>query len=194
MMKIVVLLSGNGSTFQAIADRCQQEPGVVEIAAVISNKPDAYGLVRAEKMGIRTQVLEPRNFSNQQAYHQALQNHIDSYLTSSKDLIILAGYMRILSPEFVNHFKNRILNIHPSLLPKFPGLHTHQRAIEAGETEHGTSIHVVTAELDAGLIIAQAKVKIEPDDTAESLEKRVKVLEQALYPEVLFEIALKDKI
>jgi phosphoribosylglycinamide formyltransferase-1 len=188
-LKIVVLLSGNGSTFQAILDKCQREPGVIEIAAVISNKPNPYGLVRAQQAGVKTVVLEPRSFSDLMAYHQALQTCIDSLLPNPSDLIVLAGYMRILSPEFVNHFQHRILNIHPSLLPKFPGLHTHARAIEAREKEHGSSIHIVTAELDAGPIIAQAKVTVSPEDTPESLEQKVKALEQNLYPEMLFKIA-----
>ena len=189
MIKIVVLLSGSGSTFQAILDRCKREPGIIEIAAVISNKLDAYGLVRAQQAGIQTAVLEPRHFQDQVAYHHALQKRIDSYLTSSQDLIVLAGYMRVLNADFVRHFENRILNLHPSLLPKFPGLQTHTRAIEAGEKEHGCTIHKVIAELDAGPIIAQAKVAISLDDTPASLEEKVRVLERQLYPDVLFEMA-----
>jgi UDP-2,3-diacylglucosamine hydrolase len=184
--KIVVLLSGNGSTLQAIIDRIKANHWPIEIAAVISDRADAYGLTRATQASIPTYVLPPKTFADKQTYHLALQECIDNI---GPDLIVLAGYMRILTPEFVTHFANKIINIHPSLLPKFPGMHTHQRVLEAGETEHGTSVHIVTAELDAGPLLAQARTSIDKQDTAESIEKKIKALEAQLYPEVIYKIA-----
>jgi phosphoribosylglycinamide formyltransferase-1 len=178
---IVVLLSGNGSNLQAIID-AQQAGLNIAIRAVISDNPQAYGLERAQAAHIPSQVINPRTASSPQAHDAALVQSIASY---QPQLVVLAGYMRILSAKVVNHFPQRILNIHPSLLPKYRGLHTHQRALENGEQYHGCSVHIVTTELDAGPILAQASLRISPEDTATSLKQRVQTLEHRLYPQVI---------
>ncbi|MBV1840144.1 MULTISPECIES: phosphoribosylglycinamide formyltransferase [Photobacterium] len=182
MKNIVVLISGNGSNLQAIIDAC--ESGIIEnarIAAVISNKADAYGLERAHQAGIDTLHLAAGDYTDREAFDRAMADNIDQF---SPDLIILAGFMRILSAEFVRHYQGRMINIHPSLLPKYTGLNTHQRAIDAGDTEHGTSVHFVTEELDGGPVILQAKVPIFEDDTAEDVMARVQQQEHRIYPVV----------
>lgn len=183
MKKIIVLLSGNGSTLQAIIDACnskQLTQGV--LAAVISNKADAYGLIRAQKAHIATHVIESQPYSDRQYYDQLLINTIDQY---HPDLIVLAGFMRILTPMFVNHYLGKILNIHPSLLPAYPGLHTYQRALENKEIEHGTTVHFVTEQLDGGPIILQVKVSIFAGDNEQTLSERVKTQERLIYPLVI---------
>ena len=153
-----------------------------EIAAVISNRPDAAGLQTAAAAGIRTHLINHRDFASREAFDAALANSIDSY---QPDFVVLAGFMRILTAKFVQHFAGKLINIHPSLLPQFKGLHTHQRAIEAGESEHGASVHFVTAELDDGPVILQAKVPVLADDTPDSLAARVLAAEHKLYPDAI---------
>jgi len=181
-LPLVVLISGNGSNLQAIIDACAAGSINAEIKAVISNRADAFGLQRAEQADIPTHVLEHRLFKDRQAFDSALSELIDRYRPG---LVVLAGFMRILTPEFVNHYCGRMLNIHPSLLPDFQGLNTHQRALEAGAKEHGVSIHFVTPELDGGPVVNRASVSIQPDDDAETLAKRVQAQEHRLYPEAI---------
>lgn len=178
--RIVVLISGNGSNLQALIDASIHSN--FKIAAVISNKADAFGLQRAQRDDIPVEVVEHKDYADRNEFDLALQNTIDSY---SPDLVVLAGFMRILGADFVSHFSGRILNIHPSLLPKFPGINTHQRAIDAGEKEHGVSVHFVTEELDGGPVIAQDRVQVAADDSAESLAEKVLEKEHLLYPKVV---------
>ena len=177
--RIVVLISGSGSNLQAIIDRVEAGGIPGRIAAVISNRADAYGLTRASQAGIDTQVLDHKTFADRLAFDRALQETIDSY---SPDLVVLSGFMRILTPEFVRHYAGRLFNIHPSLLPKYKGLHTHQRALEAGDAEHGCTVHFVTEELDGGPLIVQAPIPIRPEDSADSLQQRVHHMEHRIYP------------
>ncbi len=176
---IVVLISGSGSNLQAIIDDCAKadHPGV--LSAVISNRPNAYGLERAAASGISTQVLDHTQFDSREAFDCALQTAIDGH---KPDLVVLAGFMRILTPAFVEHYLGRLINIHPSLLPKYPGLHTHRRAIAAGDTHHGATVHFVTAELDGGPAILQARVPIHTGDDEDRLAKRVLTQEHVIYP------------
>jgi phosphoribosylglycinamide formyltransferase-1 len=178
-LPIVILISGRGSNMQAILERAARGELAVDIRAVISNKADASGLDRARAAGIHTDVLDHQKFSAREQYDSALQNLIDRYQPA---LVVLAGYMRILTPAFVRHYQGRLINIHPSLLPAFRGLDTHQRALDAGVTEHGASVHFVTEELDGGPVIVQSRVPVRPDDTADSLATRVLQAEHALYP------------
>lgn len=182
MLKLVVLISGNGSNLQAILDSIAQGELRATVAAVVSNKADAYGLVRAQQVGVATEVLSHRDFADRDAFDQALTGVIDRY---QPDIVVMAGFMRILTPGFVEHYANRLLNIHPSLLPNYKGLDTHARVLAAGETEHGCSIHFVTAELDGGPVIAQAVVPIQNGDTPDTLATRVHKSEHRLYPLVL---------
>ena len=178
--RIVVLFSGNGSTLQAILD--QQSTYQYQTVAAISNRPKAYGLERAESAGVKAIALDHKQSADRDQFDQSLIEQIDQFQPA---LVVLAGYMRILSPAFVEHYKGRLVNIHPSLLPKHKGLNTYQSALDAGDSEHGTSVHFVTEELDSGAVIAQASTTIKPDDTPASLESRVKVLEQKVYPEAI---------
>ncbi|MDR0806532.1 MAG: phosphoribosylglycinamide formyltransferase [Enterobacteriaceae bacterium] len=182
MKNIVVLISGSGSNLQAIIDACNSGQINGKISAVFSNVPDAYGLVRAQQAGIKTEVVEPKNFANRLDYDLALADAIDNY---APDLVILAGYMRILSPAFVSRYTGKMLNIHPSLLPEYPGLHTHRRAMENGDREHGATIHFVTEELDGGPIILQAAVPITAQDSEADVMKKVQVQEHRIYPLVV---------
>lgn len=182
MKNIVVLISGSGSNLQAIIDACLSGEISGTIRAVFSNVPDAYGLTRARQAGIATEVLEPKAFADRAAYDMALADIIDNY---QPDLIVLAGYMRILSPAFVNRYTGMLLNIHPSLLPKYPGLHTHSQALANGDAEHGTTVHFVTEELDGGPIILQAKIPLTSGDTETDVIKRVQVQEHRIYPLVV---------
>lgn len=181
-MNLVVLISGSGSNLQAIIDACKSGKIAGKISAVISNKSDAYGLTRAENENIPTAVLANKEYADRDAYDAALIREINKY---EPDLIIMAGFMRILTASFVNHFAGKMLNIHPSLLPKYQGLHTHQRAIEAGDKEHGASVHFVTEELDGGPVVLQAKVPVFSDDSASDLAERVHVQEHLIYPMVI---------
>ncbi|GKX58491.1 phosphoribosylglycinamide formyltransferase [Leminorella grimontii] len=182
MKRIVVLISGSGSNLQALIDACARSEINGRICAVFSNVADAYGLTRARQAGIATEVVEPGGFADRAAYDAALADAIDAY---RPDLVVLAGYMRILSPAFVNRYAGRLLNIHPSLLPKYPGLHTHQRALENGDAEHGATIHFVTEELDGGPVVLQAAVPVLENDTEETLAKRVQAQEHRIYPLVV---------
>ncbi len=174
----VVLISGSGSNLQALIDS-QGEDNPLRIRAVISNRADAYGLTRAQNAGIATQVLDHKAFADREAFDCALIEAIDGF---RPDLVVLAGFMRILTPAFVRHYSGRLLNIHPSLLPKHKGLNTHQRALDAQDSEHGCSVHFVSEELDGGPLIIQAVVPVEPGDTAETLALRVHMQEHRIYP------------
>ena len=178
--RIVVLISGSGSNLQSLIDAGQSgELGDADVVAVLSNKPGAYGLERAQQAGIATDCIEHQRFDSREAFDSALRDAIDQH---QPDLVILAGFMRILTPDFVRHYRGRLLNIHPSLLPKYPGLHTHQRALDAGDSEAGATVHFVTEELDGGPPIIQAKVPTLPDDSAETLAARVLSKEHRIYP------------
>ncbi len=176
---VVVLLSGTGSNLQALIDSVRTGENPARIAAVISNRADAYGLQRARDAGIETRALDHKAFEGREAFDAALIELIDAF---NPQLVVLAGFMRILSADFVRHYQGRLLNIHPSLLPKYKGLHTHQRALEAGDREHGCSVHFVTEELDGGPLVVQAVVTVESDDTAQSLAQRVHTQEHRIYP------------
>ena len=180
--RIVVLISGGGTNLQAIIDACKLNSFPGKVVGVISNIPTAYGLTRAAEANIKTSTLSHKDFATREAYDQSLVTLIDGY---KPDIIVLAGFMRILTPEFVQHFHGKLLNIHPSLLPKYQGLNTHQRAIDAGDTVHGVSVHYVTEELDGGPVILQAKVPIFEGDTAEDLASRVHEQEHRIYPLVV---------
>ncbi len=182
MLRIVVLISGNGSNLQAIIDDIHDDEINAQVVAVISNTHEAYGLTRAEQAGIDAIVVDSKNATSRQAYDQQLQQQIDQY---KPDLIVLAGFMRIFSDEFVNHYHGQLINIHPSLLPKYQGLNTHQRVLDARDTHHGASVHFVIPELDAGPLILQAEVAIHNDDTAEALAQRVHEQEHIIYPLVI---------
>ncbi len=179
MPNIVVLISGSGTNLQAIIDYTASGAIPANIAAVISNIPDVKGLERAQNAGIKTSVLSHKEFGSRDLFDSALIQEIDSF---KPDLVILAGFMRILGDDFVNHYQGRMLNIHPSLLPKFTGLHTHKRALEEGETTHGTSVHFVTPELDGGPVIIQASVPVLENDNEEALAQRVLTQEHRIYP------------
>lgn len=178
-LPVVVLISGAGSNLQALIDGQLAGDLPFDIRAVVSNRVDAFGLARAERAGIATRVLNHRDFPNRQLYDAELGTLIDGF---APGLVVLAGFMRILSPKFVARFRGRLFNIHPSLLPKFPGLHTHQRAIEAGESVHGATVHFVTEELDGGPGLIQARVPVLPGDDAATLAARVLRKEHLIYP------------
>ena len=176
---VVVLLSGTGSNLQALIDSTRTGDSPVRIAAVISNRSDAYGLQRARDAGIETRSLDHKAFEGREAFDAALIELIDAF---KPKLVVLAGFMRILSADFVRHYDGRLLNIHPSLLPKYKGMHTHQRALDAGDSEHGCSVHFVTEELDGGPLVVQAVVPVESDDSAQTLAQRVHTQEHRIYP------------
>jgi len=182
MLRIVVLISGNGSNLQAIIDDIHDDEIEAEVVAVISDKKDAYGLQRAQQAGIDAITLENTDCPSREEYDAQLQKIIDQY---QPNLVALAGFMRILSDEFVNHFQGKLINIHPSLLPKYQGLNTHQRVIDAGDKHHGASVHFVIPELDAGPLILQAEVPIHEGDTADELAQRVHKEEHIIYPLVI---------
>jgi len=180
--RIVVLISGGGTNLQALIDACKLEDYPGSVVGVVSNKADAYGLVRAQEANIPTTTISHKDFETRQAYDNALIKSIDVY---QPDIVVLAGFMRILTPNFVQHYVGRLVNIHPSLLPKYQGLNTHQRAIDAGDEVHGVSVHFVTEELDGGPVILQAKVPIFNEDTAQELAARVHEQEHKIYPLVV---------
>ncbi|MAD74144.1 MAG: phosphoribosylglycinamide formyltransferase [Rheinheimera sp.] len=182
MKSIVVLISGNGSNLQAVIDACASGFIAGQVTAVISNKIGVYGLQRAADAGIANHALSHKNFASRDAYDKELITLIDSY---QADLVVLAGFMRILTAGFVSHYAGKLLNIHPSLLPKYQGLNTHQRAIDAGDREHGCSVHFVTEQLDGGPVILQAKVPVFPEDDAITIAARVHEQEHQLYPLVI---------
>ena len=178
--RLVILISGGGSNLQAFIDAAADPAYPCEVVAVISNRAGVFGLERAARAGIPAEVLDHTAFASRDAFDTALADRIDAY---APDLVILAGFMRILTPGFVARYDGRLLNIHPSLLPKYPGLHTHQRAIDAGDAEAGATVHLVTEELDGGPVILQARVPVLPGDTADTLAARVLVEEHRIYPE-----------
>ncbi|HEX4300436.1 MAG TPA: phosphoribosylglycinamide formyltransferase [Gammaproteobacteria bacterium] len=179
-LPVVVLVSGHGSNLQAILDRADTIG--VQVRAVISDRPEARALERARAAGVATEVITAQDHPDRAGYDAALTGAVDRH---GAKLVVLAGFMRILGPDFVRHHSGRLLNIHPSLLPKYRGLHTHRRALEAGDTRHGCSVHFVTEELDAGAVIAQAEVPILAGDDETALRVRVQGVEHVIYPEVI---------
>ncbi|MBG0870848.1 MULTISPECIES: phosphoribosylglycinamide formyltransferase [Burkholderia] len=179
MKKLVILISGRGSNMEAIVRACAQERWPAEIAAVIANRPDAAGLAFAASHGVATAVVDHRSFDGRDSFDAALAAEIDRF---SPDLVVLAGFMRILTPAFVRRYEGRLLNIHPSLLPSFKGIHTHQQALDAGVALHGASVHFVIPELDSGAIVAQGAVPVRAGDDAAELAQRVLAVEHVLYP------------
>ena len=190
MKNIVIRISGRGSNMEAVVRAAQAEQWPARIAAVISNRADAQGLVFAAEHGIATAVVANKDFASREQFDAALQAVIDGF---APDLVVLAGFMRILTPPFVEHYAGRMLNIHPSLLPLFPGMATHRQALEAGVTEHGATVHFVTAELDHGPAVASATVPVLPGDTEDSLSARVLVQEHLLYPRAI-RLFIDDKL
>ncbi len=182
MKRIVVLVSGEGSNLQALIDACQQGRINAQISAVFSNKSAAYGLERARLAVIPVHALDVKAYEDRAAFDIALADAIEAY---QPDLVVLAGYMRILTADFVQRFAGRMINIHPSLLPKYPGLHTHRQAIDNQDDEHGTSVHFVTEQLDGGPVILQAKVPVFSDDSEDDLVARVQTQEHNIYPLVV---------
>ena len=180
--RVIVLVSGNGSNLQAVIDQMEKGELPVTLGAVISNVPQAKGLDRARKHNIATEVVNHKDFASRETFDSALRDTIDSY---RPDLVVLAGFMRIFTPEFTRHYEGRMLNIHPSLLPKYQGLNTHRRAIEAGDTEHGVTVHFVTAELDGGPPIIQAYVPVLENDSEDELAARVLIEEHKIYPQAI---------
>ncbi|MGH8493972.1 MAG: phosphoribosylglycinamide formyltransferase [Moraxellaceae bacterium] len=191
MLKVAVLISGSGSNLQAILDCIASGVLKAEVCGVLSNKAEAYGLTRAVNQDIPIAVISHKDFADREGFDAAMARQIDAW---APDVVVLAGFMRILTPQFVMHYEGRLLNIHPSLLPKYKGLHTHKRALEAGDTEHGCSVHFVTPELDGGPVIAQAVVTVLPGDSEENLTERVHKSEHRLYPQVLVWLANGDLV
>ena len=179
---IVILISGNGSNLQAIIDAVKTGQCPVTIRAVISNKPDVKGLTRAKQANIDTRVIDHTNYTDRDDFDQALIREIDTY---QPDLVVLAGFMRILTHSFVTHYSGRLINIHPALLPDFPGLNTHERAIKSGVQQHGASVHFVTTEVDGGPVILRARVPVKKNDDAKILAQRVLQQEHLIYPLVI---------
>lgn len=183
--KVVVLISGGGTNLQAMIDKLHNNDNTdqkIEIIAVISNKADAYGLQRAKDVAIKTQVIISKGIGSRQAYDALLTEALDQL---QPDLIVMAGFMRILTTEFVNKYLGKMVNIHPSLLPEYQGINTHQRVIDAGDKDHGASVHFVTPELDSGPVILQAKVPVFSEDSAQDLSERVLTQEHLIYPLVV---------
>jgi phosphoribosylglycinamide formyltransferase-1 len=178
-LPIVILISGRGSNLQSIIDAVAEDKLPVEIRAVISNRPAAEGLQRASQAGIPTEVVDHSQFPDREAFDQALLTRIERF---QPKLVVLAGFMRILTAWFVNHYQGRMLNIHPSLLPEFPGMNTHRRALESGCKQHGASIHFVTEAVDGGPVVLQAQVPVQKQDTVATLAARVLEQEHRLYP------------
>ena len=178
--RTAVLISGSGSNLQSFIDKTAQGEIDLDLSVVFSNKPDAYGLARAKTAGIATECLEHGSFVDRETFDRAVASVLDTY---EPDLIVLAGFMRILSPWFVQHYEGRILNIHPALLPAYPGLDTHQRVLDAGEEWHGSTVHFVTEELDGGPRILQGRLAVESEESADDLCSRVQALEHQIYPQ-----------
>ena len=179
---LAVLISGHGSNLQAIIDSCNKGEIAASIRCVISNEAKAYGLQRAQQANIPTNVLSHTEFSDRKLFDDALANLIDGY---NIDLIVLAGFMRILGADFIKRYEHRIINIHPSLLPKYKGLDTHARALSAGDKIHGASVHFVTADLDGGPVITQESIPVESSDTAETLQQKVHRIEHEILPRTI---------
>jgi phosphoribosylglycinamide formyltransferase-1 len=178
--KTAILISGSGSNLQSFIDRAAAGEIDLDLAVVFSNKPDAYGLTRASTAGIATTCIEHGKYADREAFDRAVAGRLDEW---RPDLLILAGFMRILSPWFVAHYEGRILNIHPALLPAYPGLDTHRRVLDAGEAWHGSTVHFVTEELDGGPRILQGRIAVDPQETADELCARVQAVEHQIYPE-----------
>jgi len=185
-LPIVVLISGNGSNLQAIINAINEKHYPIDICAVISDQANAYGLQRASAANIATEIIFPADYPTRDAFDQQLQNVITNY---QPQLIILAGFMRILSDAFIEHFYGKIINIHPSLLPKYPGLNTHKKVLAAGDKQHGCTIHFVNQQLDGGPIICYSQLTVKSTDTLDSLKSRVQQLEHQIYPQVIKWIA-----
>ncbi|WP_208279186.1 phosphoribosylglycinamide formyltransferase [Massilia oculi] len=190
MKNIVILISGRGSNMEAVVRAAQAESWPARIAAVISNKPDAGGLAFAQSRGIPTAVVSNKEFATRAEFDAKLQEVIDTF---QPDLVVLAGFMRILTAPFVEHYAGRMLNIHPSLLPLFPGLHTHQQALDAGMLEHGATVHFVTAELDHGPSVLQARIPVLPGDTPDLLAARLLAEEHKIYPRAV-RLFIEDRL
>jgi phosphoribosylglycinamide formyltransferase-1 len=190
MKNIVILISGRGSNMEAIVRAQQAERWPARIAAVISNKPDAKGLLFAQAQGIPTAVVSNKDYPTRDAFDAALRETIDRY---QPDLVVLAGFMRILTAPFVAHYAARMLNIHPSLLPLFPGLHTHRQALDAGVPEHGATVHFVTAELDHGPSVLQARIPVRAGDTEDILAERLLAQEHMIYPKAV-RLFIEDRL
>lgn len=180
--RCVVLVSGSGTNLQALLDGAAEGSLGAEVVGVVSNRPDAYALERARAAGVATQVVDHTAFPDRESYDTVLAEAVAAF---QPDLVVLAGYMRIMTPGFVARFHGHMINVHPSLLPAFPGLHTHRKAMEAGCRIHGTTVHFVTEDLDAGPIIAQAATGITPEDTPETLARRVQSLEHRVLPQAV---------
>jgi phosphoribosylglycinamide formyltransferase-1 len=177
--KTAILISGSGTNLQAFIDAVQEGDLDLELSVVFSNNPNAYGLERAEKAGIPTACIQHSDFLDREAFDRAIIAELDRF---HPDLLILAGFMRILTPVFVAHYAGKILNIHPALLPLYPGLNTHQRVLDAGDEWHGSTVHFVTERLDAGPRILQGRLAVIPGESADELQKRVQALEHRIYP------------
>jgi phosphoribosylglycinamide formyltransferase-1 len=175
-----ILISGSGTNLQSFIDQVAAGELDLDLRIVFSNNPDAFGLQRARKAGIPTECFEHRDFPTRELFDRAVAGILDIY---EPELIILAGFMRILSPWFVKHYEGRILNIHPALLPRYPGLNTHQRVLDAGDEWHGSTVHFVTEELDGGPRIFQGRLRVDPAETADELQHRVQAIEHRIYPE-----------
>ncbi|MBS0895096.1 phosphoribosylglycinamide formyltransferase [Tatumella sp. JGM130] len=184
MKRLVILISGTGTNLQAIIDACRsgQLAEAAEIVAVFSNKVTSSGLDRARQAGIPAHALTPSDFADRQQFDRQLMKLVDEY---SPDLVVLAGYMRILSAEFVQHYAGHMINIHPSLLPAYPGLHTHRQVLENGDKQHGVSVHFVTEQLDGGPVILQAVVPVNNGDTEQQLQDKIRVQEHVIYPQAI---------
>ena len=180
MKRIVILVSGRGSNMEAIVQRCAEQRWPAQVVAVLANRPDAEGLAFAARHGIATAVVDHKAFDSREGFDDALAQRIDSF---APDLVLLAGFMRVLGTPFVRRFEGRMLNVHPSLLPAFPGLHTHRRALEAGCQAAGATVHFVTPELDHGPIVMQSVVPVRAGDTAQTLAARVLATEHVIYPQ-----------
>jgi phosphoribosylglycinamide formyltransferase-1 len=180
-LKVAVLISGSGSNLQAIWESCHNDPRI-QISLVISDQASAFGLTRAKNLGLVSQVFERKAYATKEQHEQAITECLRFHQI---DLVVLAGFMRILSPHFIHNFKDRILNVHPSLLPALVGLDTHERALTEGHIHHGASVHVVTADLDAGPLLMQGILTIQPSDTPQTLQQRVHAIEHVIYPKVI---------
>ncbi len=178
--RTAILISGSGTNLQAFIDQVADGSLDLDLCLVFSNKPDAFGLERAKKAGIPTQCIEHGDFDDRESFDRAVARVIDE---ARPDLIILAGFMRILSPWFVEHYEGKILNIHPALLPKYPGLNTHQRVLDAGDEWHGSTVHFVTEELDGGPRILAGQLRVDPDESADELQHRVQAVEHQIFPQ-----------
>jgi phosphoribosylglycinamide formyltransferase-1 len=181
-LRLGVLISGRGSNMQAVARACRERRINAEIAVVVADREDAGGLAIARELGLDTAVVPWKQFADRAAFERALTDVLEGHRA---EIIVLAGFMRILSPEFADAFAGRLINIHPALLPKYRGLHTHERCLEAGDTEHGASVHFATAELDGGPVILQSRLDVRPAETAKDLAARVLATEHVILPRVL---------